>query len=876
MHLNADISSALQQIEAIKKVIDESDDPKLQQATNDDLKLILDILTDPVFRNIVQVQDSLAELNTQIAKHPSILAGDFDITASGDLVLTVPATPELYAEYPDEQRVPSAQLSPRDSVSPSTVAHNFNSLSGPIGSVSDQILSMESHQFSSLTKKDESRGVSDEERPQSAVSEASAKHADVIPSEWAQIQAIELINDGTGLGFGIIGARTAGVIVKTILAGGVADRDQRLRSGDHILQIGDVNLHDMVSEQVASVLRQSGTHVRLVVARPVDPMTATQDVEGTAIVPSRLLTDPAELERYLIAAGYPEIFGDTSTPSTPTSSSQAEQRFKYSGDISMRPRLSPPLGELELPETERFTVELTKDSNGLGITIAGYVCEKEELSGIFVKSVSPGSAADVSGRIQVNDRIIEVDGQSLQGFSNHEAVDVLKKSGAVVCLCLERYLRGPKYEQLQQAIAANELKPSTPATPPHVQYPGRPLSASSHYRDDERKHSIGSVPDLLEKKHSMDGGRKLALARDSLETKAELPQDVEDELGEDEEELIVQPRKMSIIETANIATINKHKYFVEPILTEDIEAAIRKKWHAIVGNDVIIVVAQIRKFTPVSGLGISLEGTVDVEGGREVRPHHYIRSILPEGPVGQNGLLQSADELLEVNGQRLLGMNHLEVVSILKELPQDVRMVCARDRNQMVPFTEENICNALGLGFQSSPNLENLTPASERLVKAKSDGSLATSASSQTDENFVKMKSRSLEPLTGLAMWSSEPQIIELVKGERGLGFSILDYQDPLDSNDTLIVIRSLVPGGVAQLDGRLIPGDRLLFVNDINLENASLDQAVQALKGAAKGVVRIGVAKPLPMTDTSAIQLGERPVDLSGRQDAKAEWHHK
>lgn len=142
---------------------------------------------------------------------------------------------------------------------------------------------------------------------------------------------------------------------------------------------------------------------------------------------------------------------------------------------------------------------------------------------------------------------------------------------------------------------------------------------------------------------------------------------------------------------------------------------------------------------------------------------------------------------------------------------------------------------------------------------------------------------RSLEPLTGLAMWSSEPQIIELIKGERGLGFSILDYQvrkinylnfilnlfriektfsfssitpmqDPLDANDTLIVIRSLVPGGVAQLDGRLIPGDRLLFVNDINLENSSLDQAVQALKGAPKGVVRIGVAKPLPMADASLL----------------------
>ena len=44
-----------------------------------------------------------------------------------------------------------------------------------------------------------------------------------------------------------------------------------------------------------------------------------------------------------------------------------------------------------------------------------------------------------------------------------------------------------------------------------------------------------------------------------------------------------------------------------------------------------------------------MEGTVDVEDGKEVRPHHYIRSILPEGPIGLNGVLKSGDELLEVN-----------------------------------------------------------------------------------------------------------------------------------------------------------------------------------------------------------------------------------
>jgi hypothetical protein len=45
-------------------------------------------------------------------------------------------------------------------------------------------------------------------------------------------------------------------------------------------------------------------------------------------------------------------------------------------------------------------------------------------------------------------------------------------------------------------------------------------------------------------------------------------------------------------------------------------------------------VAQLSKFREGGGLGISLEGTVDVENGIEVRPHHYIRSILHDGPVG--------------------------------------------------------------------------------------------------------------------------------------------------------------------------------------------------------------------------------------------------
>lgn len=271
MRLNSDISDALQHIEAVKKVIDESDDAKLQLNTGESFDLILRILQDPILRSIAQVQDSLSDLNTQITKHPSILPGDFDISTSGELVLNVPTTLDLYdPDYPDqEQRVPSAQLSPNSQTEDDMMVEeqNLNILKKTRG-------------YSDLVR-------ADDDRPQSAVSDSS-KHMNEVMTEWVQIQSLELVNDGTGLGFGIIGnSRTSGVIVKTILAGGVADRDGRLISGDHILQIGDVNLHDMVSEQVATVLRQSGTHVRLVVARPVDPAKTAQDVEGTAIVPER-------------------------------------------------------------------------------------------------------------------------------------------------------------------------------------------------------------------------------------------------------------------------------------------------------------------------------------------------------------------------------------------------------------------------------------------------------------------------------------------------------------------------------------------------------------------------------------------------------------
>ncbi|EFA07063.2 Patj homolog-like Protein [Tribolium castaneum] len=646
----------------------------------------------------------------------------------------------------------------------------------------------------------------------------------VLSTEWSQVEIIDLVNDGSGLGFGIVGGRSTGVVIKSILPGGIADKDSRLQSGDHILQIGDVNLRGLAADQVATVLRQAGAQVRMVVARPVEPSSADFQSFGCSapIVPTKILTDPEELDRQLQQNGYSSFYAYNDRGScddleqTDVNSIDANPASFNSLDVVVNNNnntngfsptsesqvvIIPADIEYTLPETERFTVELTKNEYGLGITIAGYVCEREDLSGIFVKSLNEGSEAFKCGKINTNDRIVEVDGQSLQGFTNYEAVEKIKQTGGKVVLTLERYLRGPKFEQLQEALAIQEQKDLSPPSPSQTTLSWIPIEAAEGQIEPEGESVVSVNSEIYEQ---------------NLETK----------------EIFIE-----------------EDFEANP--DDDLEPPPRKMGEAIIGSDTEIVVANLTK---LKGLGISLEGTVDVEGGIELRPHHYIRSILPEGPVGQNGKLSSGDELLEVNGQKLLGIKHVEVVKILRELPSTVRLVCARkhEENRVINTSQDREAfearNILG------GSLKNLLPQPEqRLLKALSDTSINTSSTVTvtSEPSLQKAKSRSLE-VTNLAMWSEEVEYVELLKTDRGLGFSILDYQDPLDPKATVIVVRSLVPNGAAEHDGRITPGDRLISVNGKVIKNVTLDQAVQALKGTLPGPVKLGISKPLPSSRAS------------------------
>lgn len=90
----------------------------------------------------------------------------------------------------------------------------------------------------------------------------------------------------------------------------------------------------------------------------------------------------------------------------------------------------------------------------------------------------------------------------------------------------------------------------------------------------------------------------------------------------------------------------------------------------------------------------------------------------------------------------------------------------------------------------------------------------------------------------------------------KGFVVSFLDTSVPHSESENVIVVWSLVPNAVAQRDGRLLPGDRLVSVNNINFRRTSLDTAIQVLKHIPKGTVRLGVAKPTALSRSLSVQI--------------------
>ncbi|XP_064228491.1 inaD-like protein isoform X8 [Aotus nancymaae] len=766
----------LQVLDRLKMKLQEKGDT----SQNEKLSMFYETLKSPLFNQILTLQQSIRQLKGQLNHIPSDCSANFDFSRKGLLVFTdssitsgnahrlasnstvsglFPWTPKLGNEDFNsviQQLAQGRQIEYIDIERPSSGGLGFSVValrSQNLGKVdifvkdvqpggvadrdqrlkeNDQILAINhtpldqniSHQqaIALLQHPTGSLQLIVAREPVHTKSGTSNSLTDTTLPEtvcWGHVEEVELINDGSGLGFGIVGGKTSGVVVRTIVPGGLADRDGRLQTGDHILKIGGTNVQGMTSEQVAQVLRNCGNSVRMLVAR--DP---TGEVSVTPPAPAAL---PVAL---------------------PTVASKGR-----GSDTSL---------------FETYNVELVKkDGQSLGIRIVGYVGTSHtgEAPGIYVKSIIPGSAAYHNGHIQVNDKIVAVDGVNIQGFANQDVVEVLRNAGQVVHLTLVRRKTSSSTSPLEPPSDRGSVV--EPPKPPAVFLTG------------------------------------------AVETETNLD-------GEDEE----IKERMDNLNNDNIQALEKlEKVPASP------ENELKSRWENLLGPDYEVMVATLdtqiaddaelqkySKLLPIHTLRLGVE--VDSFDG-----HHYISSIVPGGPVDTLGLLQPEDELLEVNGMQLYGKSRREAVSFLKEVPPPFTLVC---------------CRRL---FDDEASVDEPRPTETSLPEPEVDHNVDINTEEEDDGE--------------LALWSPEVKIVELVKDRKGLGFSILDYQDPLDPTRSVIVIRSLVADGVAERSGGLLPGDRLVSVNEYCLDNTSLAEAVEVLKAVPPGIVRLGICKPLVEDNT-------------------------
>jgi len=87
----------------------------------------------------------------------------------------------------------------------------------------------------------------------------------------------------------------------------------------------------------------------------------------------------------------------------------------------------------------RITILLERGTTGLGFNIKGgkdmQLLKGDD--GIYVAKIKPDGAAAIDGQLKVGDRILEVNGQSLESVKHEVAVSTFVKAGASVTMVVQ-------------------------------------------------------------------------------------------------------------------------------------------------------------------------------------------------------------------------------------------------------------------------------------------------------------------------------------------------------------------------------------------------------------------------------------------------------
>jgi len=205
---------------------------------------------------------------------------------------------------------------------------------------------------------------------------------------------VELQKMNHSFGFSVVGGPDfGGIFVKTINPNGAAAMDGRIGINDRIVAVNCVNLTRATRQEAVDALRNSPIIAQLVVEK------------GTA----------------------EDLLTNSSGPPTPQESRYGAVQYSHyhaSSDSYNDYNMD------DLP----FEVYLTKGQSGLGMSLTG----GDNGAPIYIKKLVPGGSALLSGQLQVNDIILQVNDKNLDRMTYREALSILRNCPSEVRLLVQR------------------------------------------------------------------------------------------------------------------------------------------------------------------------------------------------------------------------------------------------------------------------------------------------------------------------------------------------------------------------------------------------------------------------------------------------------
>ncbi|NP_001083012.2 tyrosine-protein phosphatase non-receptor type 13 [Danio rerio] len=604
-----------------------------------------------------------------------------------------------------------------------------------------------------------------------------------------------------------------------------------------------------------------------------------------------------------------------------------------------------------------FDIELSKIDSSLGISVTGGSNTSLKHGGIYVKGVIPKGAAEQDGRIKKGDRVVAVNGKSLEGATHKQAVEMLRDTGQEVISALRGtgqevtlHLCRPEQGILPEMDTAITTPVPSPRKQAHLQPQASPRTSSS---PQESQRLLGPVEEALERlllkspsrrdsySDSTDNDeleeafRAANLERDSsaYQTPAERVS-YEDEMDDTVQSAYYSSRQ-SMARSEDSRSI---RISASPALPEgDLLNPSPDPLPPPLPNPVNLSLPEHEDLIPEVELKVSLvksdKGSLGFTLTKGTDENCYIHDIIQD-PAKGDGRLRPGDRMIMVNNTDVSGMNHTEVVNLVRAAPKVVDLVVGRILEPPKPPIEAHLlpditfqCHDESLGlvldggsdsalgvlyvkeiFPGSAAFEegslrhldiihyingvptqDLTLSESRRLLQLSLRNLSLKATRDgkpvfPDEEEISLLNNNISPKVSQSMngylHSSENNELEALSGicpaeeqivklelekppAGGLGFSVI-------GGERGIFVKSVTPGGTADIAGTLQVGDRLLKVNDDLMIGVSHAKAVTTIR-KAKGLVQLIVSRPpdqMPNTYLGFLPLKSSTVNGNNDYD--------